>query len=131
MEDFFPSVTPDVAARALLAVESPDDARRLAAVLEGWTALGYGGLPIGPPASTVVANAVLRTVDQAVDSPFVRWVDDYIVRLETERHATEVLERVDEALERLGLKRSLHKTRVVPRPTWLGSAMGPSRPYGT
>jgi hypothetical protein len=132
VEDFFPSVTPDTAVRALLAVgESPDDASLVASMLEGWAALGYPGLPIGPAASAVVANAVLRSVDEAVGAPFVRWVDDYVVRLATERYAGEVLERMDEALGRLGLRRSLPKTRVRPRPGVLGSALGPSVRYGT
>lgn len=127
VEDFFPSVGSETVARALLAAgASPDDARRVAAMLEGWAALGYEGLPIGPPASAVVANAVLRSVDEAVGASFVRWVDDYLVPLAGERQAGEVLERVDEALDRLGLRRSVPKTRVRPRAGWLGSALGPS-----
>jgi hypothetical protein len=127
VEDFYPSLGSETVARALLAAgASPHDASRVAAMLEGWAALGYRGLPIGPPASAVLANAVLRPVDEAVGAPFVRWVDDYAVRLATERHAAEVLERTDEALDRLGLRRSRPKTRVRTRPGWLGSALGPS-----
>jgi hypothetical protein len=131
VEDFFPSVGPRTVARALLAAGvSAEDAKRAVTMLEGWAALGYRGLPIGPPASAVVANAVLRSVDQAVGAPFARWVDDYVVRLDTEHRATEVLERMDEALDRLGLKRSLPKTRVGLQPGWAGSGVEPSRRYG-
>jgi hypothetical protein len=127
VEDFFPSLEPETVARALLAVgASPEDATRVAEMLEGWAALGYRGLPIGPAASAVVANAALRSIDQAIGAPFVRWVDDYVVRLDTEGDATEVLERMDEALDRLRLRRSLSKTRLRPSPGWLGSALGPS-----
>jgi hypothetical protein len=127
VEDFFPSLEPETVARALLAVGvSREDAAQVAEVLAGWAALGYRGLPIGPAASAVVANAVLRSVDQAVGAPFVRWVDDYLVRPAGERRATEVLERMDEALDRLGLRRSLSKTHLRPGPGWLGSALGPS-----
>jgi hypothetical protein len=127
VEDFFPSVGPQTVARALGAAgAAPDDARRVAAMLEGWAALGYEGLPIGPAASAVVANAVLRPVDEAVGAPFVRWVDDYLVPLASDRQADELLQRMDEALERLELRRSVRKTRVRSTPEWLGSALGRS-----
>jgi hypothetical protein len=127
VEDFFPSVEPETAARALLSAgASPEDAEEVEAMLEGWAALGYRGLPIGPAASAVVANAVLRSVDRAVGMPFIRWVDDYLLSLATERHERDVLERLDEALDRLGLRRSVRKTRLRATPGWLGSAPGPS-----
>jgi hypothetical protein len=132
VEDFFPSVGSETAARALLAAEAaPEDARLVASMLEGWAALGYQGLPIGPAASAVVANAVLRSVDGAVGGPFVRWVDDYLIPLPTERHGREVLERLDEALDRLGLTRSARKTRIRATTGWLGSALGPSGHSGS
>jgi hypothetical protein len=125
--EFFPSVSPDAAARALLAASaSPEDATRVAVMLEGWAELGYRGLPIGPAASAVIANAVLLAVDGVIGAPFVRWVDDYLVAVGSDRGATEVLERMDEAMERSGLRRSLPKTRLSRGPGWLGSALGSS-----
>jgi hypothetical protein len=127
VEDFFPSVSPDAVARALLASGvSRRDAAEAAAMLDGWGSLGYRGLPIGPPASAVLANAVLRSVDDAVGVPFVRWVDDYLAIVGTEGEAGGVLERIDEALAGLGLSRSSRKTRVGPNLGWLGSALGAS-----
>jgi Reverse transcriptase (RNA-dependent DNA polymerase) len=127
VRDFFPSVSPEAVARALLnAGATPEDAAKAATMLEGWGSLGYRGLPIGPRASAVLANAVLRPVDRAVDAPFVRWVDDYLAVVDDERHAAEVLDRMDEALARLGLSRSDRKTRVGPDVSWLGSALGGS-----
>jgi hypothetical protein len=127
VEEFFPSVSPATTARALLALGvAPEEARNVAAMLEGWAALGYEGLPVGPPASAVVANAVLRAVDEAVAAPFIRWVDDYLVPVAGDRQAREVLDRLDQALGSLGLRRSLVKTRVGRTSGWIGSALGPS-----
>jgi hypothetical protein len=127
VEDFFPSVSPDAVVRSLLgAGSSPRDAAQAAAALEGWASLGYGGLPIGPSTSAILANAVLRSVDDSVGVPFVRWVDDYLAILTEEAEAAEVLDRMDEALARLRLRRSVRKTRIGPGPEWLGSALGVS-----
>jgi hypothetical protein len=127
VRDFFPSITPDTIARALLDAGAPaEDAAQAAAMLEGWDSLGYRGLPIGPPASAVLANAVLRPVDDAVGEPFVRWVDDYLSVVEGEGDAAGVLDRMDEALARLNLSRSHRKTRIGPAPGWLGSVLGGS-----
>jgi hypothetical protein len=127
VEAFFPSVGPDAVARSLLeAGASPGDAAEAAAMLEGWASLGYRGLPIGPPASAVLANAVLRSVDEAIGVPFLRWVDDYLALIASEREAAEVLERLDGALAHLGLSRSARKTRIGGCPGWLASAVGTS-----
>jgi hypothetical protein len=127
IQDFFPSVSPGPVARALESLGAPGpDVAEAAAMLEGWASLGYPGLPIGPPTSAVLANAVLRSVDEAVRVPFVRWVDDYLAVVRGEAQAAEILERMDEALARLGLSRSSRKTRLGPNPGCLGSALGAS-----
>jgi hypothetical protein len=113
---FYPSVTPSVLARSLVrfGVE-PSDVRLAADMLDGWGSEGYPGLPIGPPGSAVLANAVLRPVDLALDgSPWLRWVDDYLIATRSETHAHRLLERIDEGLVRLGLARAAGKTHVAP-----------------
>jgi hypothetical protein len=112
---FYPSVTPSVAFRALVAlnVETPV-ASRAAEMLEGWGSEGYAGLPIGPPGSAVIANAILAPVDAALKSPYLRWVDDYLVGVERERGVPAVLDRLDSALEDVGLERSVPKTAIMP-----------------
>ncbi len=110
---FYGSVTPTVLAECLLwAGADPTDARRAADMLEGWGSEGYPGLPIGPPASGSMANAVLRPADAAL-SGFLRWVDDYLVGVASERAALEAIDRIDCAFERLGLERSEGKTAVL------------------
>ena len=125
VRSFYPSVTPSVAFRSLVrqAVE-PEVATRTASMLEGWGSEGYEGLPIGPPGSAVIANAVLASVDGDLGPrPFLRWVDDYLIAA-PEREVPSLLERLDESLARLGLERSEPKTTVIGRGTsfvWLGT----------
>jgi hypothetical protein len=111
---FYPSVTPGVLAASLRRVGTESaDARLAADLVDGWGSDGYAGLPIGPPGSAVLANAVLRPVDGALrDLPFLRWVDDYLIGCRTEREARWALDLLDETLAGLGLRRSRAKTRV-------------------
>ncbi|MGH2722927.1 MAG: RNA-directed DNA polymerase [Actinomycetota bacterium] len=125
---FYPSVTPRVLARAVRSAGvEPREARRVADLLEGWGSEGYPGLPIGPHASAVMANAVLRQADRAVARfPFLRWMDDYLVAVPSQRAAVEVLDLLDAALAALGLSRSEPKTRVLEgrsRFRWLGASV--------
>jgi hypothetical protein len=123
VQAFYPSVRPEVLYRVLRASgATADDARLAADLLEAWGSEGYPGLPIGPRASAVLANAVLTRVDGALaGSPFLRWVDDYLVALPARDSSAAVLERIDEALDGLGLTRSASKTTIGRGSVrWLG-----------
>lgn len=112
--DFYPSVDPVVLHRVIAgAGAEPEDARLAADMLEAWGAHGYAGIPVGPAPSAVLSNAVLRPVDEALGGfRLLRWVDDYLIGARGEREAQEVLDRMDESLGALGLKRQPRKTRV-------------------
>lgn len=114
VEEFYASVTPAILSRALAeAGAPPEDSQLAATMLESWCADGYQGLPVGPVGSAVLANAVLKSVDEALSSlRFVRWVDDYVIAVPSIRAASEILERLDTSLDRLGLRRSVPKTGV-------------------
>jgi hypothetical protein len=112
---FYPSVTPGLLFGSLrrLSVDT-HDASIAADLMEGWGSEGYPGLPVGPPTSAILANAVLAPVDDLLPpSGWLRWVDDYLVTLASERVAWVALERIDHALEALGLSRSDQKTALV------------------
>jgi hypothetical protein len=111
---FYPSVTPAILARSLRRVRAePIDADLAADLLDRWGSDGYAGLPIGPPASAVLANAVLREVDLALGRlPFLRWVDDYLIGCRTEAETRLALELLDDSLAGIGLRRSEAKTQV-------------------
>jgi hypothetical protein len=124
VEEFYASITSPVLMRTLGGISASERDLRLAGtMLDGWASQGHAGLPIGPAGSAVLANAVLMSVDRALSSfRFVRWVDDYVIELPAEAAADRILERFDESLARLGLRRSLPKTRIVEGPggiAWL------------
>jgi hypothetical protein len=127
---FYPSVTPAVTFRALVEID-PEVAAATADMLDGWGSEGYGGLPIGPPGSAVMANAILKRVDDVLEPfPHLRWVDDYLIGLARPRDVPEALERLDCALEGVGLQRSAPKTALLERGrglTWPGT-YGAHRP---
>lgn len=117
VEEFYPSIAPEVLVRALAEVGVPRQESRLAGqLIDGWSESGYRGLPIGPVGSAVLANAVLASVDAAMGSlHFVRWVDDYLFAVPSEGAITRILDRLDVSLERLHLRRSVPKTELLDR----------------
>jgi hypothetical protein len=123
---FYPSVLPPTVARALAELGCDrDDVREAAAMLEGWGSEGYAGLPIGPPASAVLGNAVLTSADRALGAlSWLRWVDDYLIAAPSEGAGGHALERLDQALDALGLRRHRGKTVVGGvGPAWLGASL--------
>jgi hypothetical protein len=112
---FYPSVDPSVLYRCLSSVAvDRSDAGLAADMVEEWANLGHPGLPIGPPGSAVLANAVLAPVDRRLqDLRWLRWVDDYLVALPSQSAAATAVDRLDDALENLGLRRSEAKTFLV------------------
>jgi hypothetical protein len=127
VQAFYASVTPPVlAARLARAGSQPEDALLAADLVDAWGNQGYPGLPIGPPGSAVLANAVLGACDDSLRPlRFVRWVDDYLIGCGSDAEAASALDRLDEALASLGLTRSHGKTELLERPRglrWLGTA---------
>jgi hypothetical protein len=127
VEAFYASVTPSVLTDRLVRSGSELDVARLAAdMVDAWGSEGYGGLPIGPPGSAVLANAVLMAADDALGPlPFVRWADDYLIGCWSEAAAASALDRLDGQLASLGLSRSPGKTELQERPRnlrWLATA---------
>jgi hypothetical protein len=93
------------------------DADRCVTVLERLAGEGVRGLPVGPVASAVLANAVLAAGDRAlrgVGVNFVRWVDDWWIELRSARQAADVLDALATALAGAGLRLNDGKTLVGP-----------------
>lgn len=128
VRSFYPSVTPSIAFRSLRGMGVDREVASAAArMLDGWGSEDYPGLPIGPPASAILGNALLAPVDeQMARFPFLRWVDDFAIGTH-EGHVSEVLDRFDAALEGQGLYRSTAKTGIHQGPRafrWLGTYVG-------
>lgn len=77
------------------------------------------GIPTGPYASRLLAEAVLIDVDAALladGADFVRWVDDYTIFCRTETEAQRVLFRLAESLFRNhGLTLAGIKTKILSK----------------
>jgi hypothetical protein len=117
VRECYPSIKPEVAEAAFVGLGARA-VRPLRRMLERFADAGVMGLPIGPDASAVVANAVLASVDEAArrsGAVHLRWVDDVWASCRDERQAAEVLDRIREALAVIGLSVNERKTRVMDR----------------
>lgn len=117
--DCYPSITPESVARALdRAGADPRHVAPLVAWLRGLEDLGVPGLPVGPDASAVLANAVLAAGDRALAAAgvgWLRWVDDWAIVTGDPRRAGRALSALAAALEGEGLRLHPRKTGRVVR----------------
>ena len=83
--------------------------------------IGVEGLPVGPDASAVLANAVLAQLDRTLREAGVehlRWVDDVVLSGDNASAALSVFRT---ALATIGLLPNETKTRILPDARDLGS----------
>lgn len=117
VEDFFPSISPQVVERALRWTGADRGARLVVRqMLESFSEQGVPGLPVGPRPSAVLAQAVMLPMDSALRSrhtPMARWVDDIAFAAPSEERAERMLERIAEALAAMGLRENLGKRRIM------------------
>jgi hypothetical protein len=112
----YPSILPPAVADGLERCGAPATAvERCTRVLDELAAEGVRGLPVGPAASAILANAVLTTGDatlQRLGLPFVRWVDDWWIQPRSPSHASELLGALGESIAPAGLRLNEVKTRL-------------------
>jgi hypothetical protein len=75
---------------------------------------GLDYLPSGYADARMLANTVLHHVDQRVNVPLSRWVDDYRLFVPPGEDPDEALTTLREALDEVGLELNDAKTRVLP-----------------
>lgn len=126
VRDCYAAIAPPVVGAALRRVGcEADAARRIETFLSRLGDLGLQGLPVGPEASAVLANAVLAGVDETLLRAGVRhlrWVDDIVVAASGPSEAEGVLDLLRGALRTLGLRLNEAKTRVVLDPASVATA---------
>jgi hypothetical protein len=85
------------------------------------------GIPVGPYASRVLAEALLIDVDSYLHSnghDFVRWVDDYSVFCKTEYEAQSTLFKLGEWLyDQHGLTLQSAKTKILPVQSYISDVL--------
>lgn len=93
--------------------------------------LGYltgtksSGLPIGGPASRILAELALVNTDQLLNDSgilFVRYADDYHFFCSSRREAYDILVKVTEALDNEGLSLQKSKTRILRKAEFISSS---------
>lgn len=123
----YPSIRPSVVGEALRRLGLPT-APEIEGFLRRLGREGVRGLPVGPKASSVLANLVLAHVDRALERAGIehlRWVDDVVVAAARPAEALEVVRR---ALAEVGLALNGTKTRVLAVPHRMSASLsGPGR----
>ena len=116
----YASMSPSIVGDALRRVGIPT-ACEIEGFLAGLERIGVEGLPVGPDASAVLANAVLAQVDRTLREAGVdhlRWVDDVVLSGGDARAALSVFRG---ALAAIGLRPNEAKTRILLDVRDLGS----------
>ncbi len=126
VRDCYGSITPEAVVASLIRLRCDRvAAEAVGAFLGGLVENGARGLPVGPDASAVLANAVLALVDHALERARIRhlrWVDDVVASTGGPEEADRILELVRASLTRVGLELNESKTRVVVDPAAIASA---------
>jgi hypothetical protein len=85
-------------------------------IVQGWSGGTSYGIPTGPLASNLLAEALLVEVDEyllSCDVEFVRWVDDYFIFGDSEENVIAGMFRLGERLDQTqGLSLNSAKTRL-------------------
>jgi hypothetical protein len=94
--------------------------------------LGYI-LPEGYVASRALANVYLIPVDEQIEEPFTRWVDDYVVFGGSRRQLEDVCKRMASSANLIGLELSKSKTEIMSSAKYsrgtLPTSLDPHDPY--
>ena len=113
----FSSMRVEIVARALRRLRGrPTDIERVLAALREFRTRGIEGLPVGPAPSAPLANAVLSSIDRAIQAEGVRplrWVDDVVAICDDVASATRVADVFHRALAHEGLQANVSKTTIV------------------
>jgi len=90
--------------------------RSLMRFLEHWSNGTSYGIPVGPLASNILAEALLVQVDEfliSIDADFVRYIDDYYIFKNSESECIKVLHELGERLDQEHLSLNMAKTRPM------------------
>ena len=120
VRDCYPSIAAATVAARLQAIGAPPaTVDEIAAWLMAFAQNGVEGLPIGPEASAVLADAVLATGDAAIrvtGAEHLRWVDDIAIFAPDRRTGLRSLDTLREGLLAVGLELHEGKTMAFSDP---------------
>jgi hypothetical protein len=129
VRDCYGSIAPWVVEQRLRAIGAPEGGiDEIRSWLRAFLDAGVEGLPIGPVASAVLADAVLAAGDDALrmtGASFIRWVDDVAIFAPDRRARAAALDALRAAWASLGLKMHEQKTVFLDDPGHLVVSLGP------
>ena len=111
----------------------PEIASEVGSWLRVFGDAGVVGLPVGPEASAVLADAVLFAGDTALrveGLAHLRWVDDVVIAAPDRRSAVRALDRLREAWAAVGLEVHDGKTIILDRDGFGALLARPNSPAG-
>ena len=115
--DFYPRINHHRLQNSLnRIVDSGDTPSRVMKLLKQFTQTRSYGLPIGGPASRILAELALADIDRHLEQncvSFCRYADDYSIFCESEAEAYEILVFLSEKLFNEGLSLQKSKTKVL------------------
>lgn len=131
--DFYPRINHHKLENELKRVdnESSDTTNKIMDVLSKFTSTISYGLPVGGPASRILAELALRHVDEHLrnnDIKFCRYVDDYTIFCESESEAYKQILFLTQKLANDQLSLQKTKTKIMPSDEFLEihKFLGPS-----
>jgi hypothetical protein len=123
----YPSIAAAALRGRLLALGArEEDVEALDAWIGWFASVGVQGLPVGPDASAVLAEAVLQVGDEALRSmgvPHVRWVDDVAIFAADARRAELALAALVGSWASVGLEPNGSKTGALRDPAAWAAAI--------
>jgi len=113
----YPSIDAGVVVDRLLGIGvSLESAAEIGSWLRAFRDDGVEGLPVGPTASAVLADAVLSVGDDAIRSTgasHLRWVDDVVIFAGEHRTGTRALDALRRSWRDVGLDPHEGKTAIM------------------
>lgn len=127
ISDFYPRIYHHRLENALRrATPRADVVNRIMTVVGAISAGPSYGLPVGGPASRLLSELLLNSVDRlliAEGIKFIRFVDDYVVFADSRERAHSALIRLNELLlTNEGLSLQKNKTRILSGPEFLATS---------
>ena len=134
VRECYASIGPTVVQDRLASLGAPPESgSEVGCWLRVFGEAGVAGLPVGPEASAVLADAVLFAGDaalRAVGVVHLRWVDDVVIAAPDRRGALQALDRLRQAWAAVGLEVHDGKTLLLGRDGFGALHARPKSPVG-
>jgi hypothetical protein len=129
VRECYRSIPASLVEQRLRAIGAPEDGiDQVRSWLCAFREAGVEGLPVGPVASAVLADAVLAAGDDALrrtGASFIRWVDDVMIFAPDRRGRGAALDGLRAAWASLGLEMHEQKTVILDDPGHQAVSPGP------